>query len=161
MTNTPQQFTQRPPPSYWPRISSAIFYDDAARAIGWLCEAFGFTVKMKVEGEGGRIEHSELMLGGGLIMVGQSGGKSTRPDPLPCKSPQALGGFNTQALCVYIDDADAHCARARAAGAIIAEEPTTTDYGDDYWSDRGYRAVDPEGHHWWFVQRVRSAQSDG
>jgi uncharacterized glyoxalase superfamily protein PhnB len=34
-------------------------------------------------------------------------------------------------------------------------EPETHDYGDDYWSDRGYQVKDLEGHHWWFVQRVR------
>ena len=32
----------------------------------------------------------------------------------------------------------------------------TTDYGDDYWSDRSYRAMDPEGHQWWFMQRMRT-----
>lgn len=145
----------KPPPQGWPRISSAVFYDDAAAAIDWLCRAFGFEVRLRIEGEGGRIEHSELSYGEGLIMVGQAGGKSGREVPLPCKSPRALGGANTQALCICVDDADAHCAHAAAAGAKIVEPPTTHDYGDDYWSDRTYRAEDPEGHHWWFMQRVR------
>jgi uncharacterized glyoxalase superfamily protein PhnB len=57
---------------------------------------------------------------------------------------------------VYIDDVDAHCARARAAGATIASEPATTDYGDGYWVDRSYEAVDPEGHHWWIAQRIQN-----
>ena len=48
------------PPEGWPRISSAVFYDDAGKAIDWLCRAFGFEVQLKIEGEGGRIEHSEL-----------------------------------------------------------------------------------------------------
>ena len=34
--------------------------------------------------------------------------------------------------------------------------PETTDYGEDYWADRTYQAVDPEGHVWWFMQRVRN-----
>ena len=51
--------------------------------------------------------------------------------------------------------ADAHCARARAAGAKIHQEPKTTDYGEDYWADRSYEAEDPEGHRWWITQRVR------
>ena len=46
-------------------------------------------------------------------------------------------------------------ARARAAGAMIFAEPEEHDYGADYWSDRSYGAVDPEGHHWWFTQRLR------
>ncbi len=69
-----------------------------------------------------------------------------------------MGGVNTQMLGIFVDDADAHCARARAAGAKIIDEPTTNDYGDDYWADRTYRVEDPEGHHWWFMQRVRDAR---
>ena len=143
------------PPEGWPRISSSLFYEDAAKAIPWLCKAFGFEVRLKVEGEGGRIEHSELTFGEGLIMVGSTGGRQDRAVPLPCTSPRSLDGANTQALCVCVDDADAHCEIARKAGARIVEEPATHDYGDEYWSDRTYRAVDLEGHHWWFMQRVR------
>ncbi len=145
----------KPTPAGWPRISSAVFYEDAGAAIDWLCRVFGFSVRLKVEGEGGRIEHSELTFGEGLVMVGSAGGKSTRPDPLPGKSPRSLGGANTQILCVFVDDADAHCAKARAEGAHIVDEPSTQDYGEGYWADRSYRAEDPEGHHWFFMQRVR------
>lgn len=143
-------------PEGWPRISSSLFYEDAAKAIDFICEAFGFEVRLRIEGEGGRIEHSELTYGDGLIMVGSVGGKSSRPDPLPVTSPRAVGGKNTQTLCLCVDDADAHCAKARAAGAIIAQEPKVEDYGDEYWADRCYRAIDPEGHHWWFMQRIRT-----
>jgi uncharacterized glyoxalase superfamily protein PhnB len=139
----------------WPRSWSGVCYVEAAKAIAWLCSAFGFEVRLKVEGEGGRVEHSELTFGEGLIMVGSAGGKSDRPNGLPCKSPRALGGANTQALCICVDDVDAHCERARAAGAKIMEEPATQDYGEDYWSDRTYRAQDPEGHQWFFMQRIR------
>lgn len=148
-------------PDGWPRISSALFYDNAAAAIDWLCGAFGFEVRLKVEGEGGRIEHSELTFGEGLIMVGESGGKSSRAEPLPCKSPRALDGANTQALCVFVDDVDAHCARARAAGARIIDEPTNNDHGEGYWEDRTYRVEDLEGHHWWFMQRIRGPKPRG
>jgi uncharacterized glyoxalase superfamily protein PhnB len=54
-----------------------------------------------------------------------------------------------------VDDVDAHCERARAAGATILSEPTVSDYGEEHWADRGYEAEDPEGHRWWFAQRVR------
>jgi uncharacterized glyoxalase superfamily protein PhnB len=145
----------KPVPEGWPRISSALFYDDAAAAIDWLCRAFGFEVRLKIVGDGGRIEHSELSFGEGLIMVGQAGGKTERPQRLPCASPRSQGGMNTQALLVQVDDADAHCERARAAGAKIIEEPTTFDHGEDFWADRFYRAEDLEGHQWWFSHRVR------
>ncbi len=147
------------PPEGWPRISSALFYDDPAKAIDWLCKAFGFEVRLKVEGEGGRIEHSELVFGDGLIMVGHAGGKSGRPVLVPCKSPRSLDGTVTQALCVCVDDVDQHCRHARANGATIIEDPATQDYGDEYWSDRTYRAADLEGHQWWFMQRVREPKT--
>jgi uncharacterized glyoxalase superfamily protein PhnB len=146
------------PAKGWPQISSALFYQDAGAAIDWICRTFGFEVRLRVEGEGGRIEHSELVFGEGLIMIGQAGGRSDRPSPLPGRSPRSVGGANTQSLCVFVEDVDAHHERARAAGAKIIEPPSTTDYGEEYDSHRGYRAEDPEGHQWWFMQQVRAAK---
>lgn len=144
-------------PAGWPRISSSIFYDDPAAAIDWLCRAFGFEVRLKVEGEDGSIVHSELVFGEGLIMVG--GARRNDPGRGDYQrhhiSPRAVDGGNTQNVCVFVDDADAHCVRARAAGARVFREPETHDYGDDYWADRSYGALDLEGHQWWFMQRVR------
>jgi uncharacterized glyoxalase superfamily protein PhnB len=141
----------KPAPKGWPRISSSLAYDKAAPAIDWLCRAFGFEVQLRVDGEDGRVEHSELVLGGGLISIGDA-----KVHKYPWrKSPQTLGGANTQTLCVYVDDVDAHCERARKAGATILVDPETHDYGDDYWADRSYECVDLEGHHWWFMQRMR------
>lgn len=142
----------KPPPKGWPRMSSAVFYEDPAAAIDWLCRAFGFEVRLKVEGPQGQIVHSELTLDGALIMIGAIGGKDCWQQRY--RSPKQVGGI-TQALAFHIDDVDAHCERARAAGANIEREPTTTDYGEEYWADRSYGAIDPEGHLWWFMQRMR------
>ena len=143
----------KPPPKDWPRIASALFYEDPATAIDWRCNAFGFKCRMKVDGAEGQIVHSELVLDGGVIMV--AGTKSAhRPEVTYTRSPRQLGGANTQTMMVYVDDADAHCAHARAAGATIVHEPQTTDYGEGYWADRSYQAMDPEGHNWWFAQRI-------
>lgn len=139
----------KPPPAGWPRIASAVYYDDAAAAIDWLCRAFGFEVRVKIEGEGGRIEHSELMYGEGMVMVGQAGKEAFR------QSPRSLNGGNTQNMMLFVDDADAHCEHARTNGAKIIKEATTTDYGEEWWTDRGYECEDLEGHHWWFYQRLR------
>src|SRR5690606_20482582 len=109
-----------PTPADWPRLSSAVYYEDARAAIDWLCHAFGFEVRLLIEGEGGRVDHSELTFGDGLIMVGSVHG---RPGREFTASPRALGGKNTQSLCLYVDDVDEHCARARAAGAEITREP--------------------------------------
>ena len=144
-----------PTPPGWPRISTSLSYEDAGKAIDWLCKAFGFEVQMKVEGEGGRIEHSELIFGGGLIMVDSLGGNKDEKFPYRA-SPKQVGGKNTQNLFVYVDDVEAHCERAREAGATIVVEPKTTDYGEEYWSDRSYECTDLDGHHWWFAQRMRN-----
>jgi uncharacterized glyoxalase superfamily protein PhnB len=136
-------------PKGWPRITASLTYANAGKAIDWLCKAFGFEVRLKVEADNGKIAHSELELGGGLITLGDA----EKPGRDWRKTPAQAGGC-TAALCVYVDDVDAHCARARAAGAVIASEPTTHDYGDGYWVDRSYEAVDPEGHHWWFMTRL-------
>jgi uncharacterized glyoxalase superfamily protein PhnB len=140
-----------PTPPGWPRISTALYYENASAAIDWLCKAFGFEVRLKVEGDGGRIEHSELVYGDGVIMVGEA-----TKDRFPYRrSPTQIGGANTQSAMIYVDDVEAHCRQARAAGATVRAEPETHDYGEDYWSDRGYECEDVEGHHWWFYQRLR------
>jgi uncharacterized glyoxalase superfamily protein PhnB len=145
----------KPLPPGWPRITSSANYDDAAAAIDWLCRAFGFEVRLKVDGEGGSIEHSELVFGQGVVMVADAK-RLARVGRAHGKSPRSLGGANTQSMMVYVDDVEAHCKRARAAGAKIVSEPKTVDYGTEYWSDRGYEAEDPEGHHWWFYERLRN-----
>lgn len=146
--------TKAPPPG-WPRISSTIFYSDPAAAIDWICRVLGFELRMKVEGDEGEIVHSELTFGEGLIMVGGTGIREDRTHQLPAKAPQEIEGGNTQALCVFVDDVDAHFAHAKESGATIIDEPVTHDYGDDYWADRTYRVADLEGHHWWFMQRMK------
>jgi len=142
----------KPLPKGWPRISSSVTVKHAPTAIDWYCRAFGFELRLKVEGEGGRIEHCELELGGGLVMLGDNPAEKGRPWR---KTPAEVGGANTQTMMVFVDDVDAHCVRSRAAGAHIATEPETHDYGDEYWTDRSYEAVDPDGHHWWFTQRIK------
>ncbi|HME39889.1 MAG TPA: VOC family protein [Steroidobacteraceae bacterium] len=146
----------KPTPSGWPRLSSSVFYQDAAAAIDWLCDAFGFEVRLKVEGENGRIEHSELSYGEGLIMVGQEAPDSERLWKRHMRSPKSLDGNGTQSIMFFVDDALTHCDHARARGAHIVEEPATHDYGEDYWADMSYGARDPEGHLWWITQRLRS-----
>ena len=133
----------KPTPKGWPRISCSLYYQDASKAIDWLCSAFGFEVRLKVEGEGGRIEHSELVFGDGLIMVSDAG--RAKEKGYPGASPKSLNGANTINLMVYVDDAIAHCERARKAGAKILMAPA-----DQFYGDRAYRAEDPEGHIWYF-----------
>ena len=145
----------KPTPPGWPRISTALSYPDPRAAIDWLARAFGFEVRLLVEGDAGAVEHSELTFGEGLIMVG-------RPKGEKCgyrRAPSEVNGINTQSLMVYVDDIEAHCQRAKAAGAVVTSEIQTHDYGEDYWVDRSYECRDIGGHHWWFSERVRGPKS--
>src|SRR5947199_7933963 len=96
-------------------IYPCLIYNDAPAAIEWLCRAFGFTKRLVVPGPNGTIIHSELSLGPGVIMVSSARPNSGRV------SPRSLPAIN-QALCVRIDDPDAHFARAKAAGAAVLQE---------------------------------------
>ena len=67
------------------------------------------------------------------------------------ETPNGLGGKNTQSVHVHLsEDIDAHCARARAAGAEILQAPQ-----DQFYGDRVYRARDIAGHLWTFGQTVK------
>lgn len=128
--------TTRPTPS---DIHPSLIYDDAAAAIEWLCRAFGFTKRFVVPGENGRIEHSELSLGTGVVMV------SSEKKDMGWVGPRHLQGGASHGLSVVVEDPDAHCAAAVAAGARIVRPLQDEEYGA-----RGYMAEDPEGHKWYF-----------
>ena len=151
----------KPTPAGWPRISPGVYYRDALAMLDWLPRAFGFKVQQQVV-EDGHLVHSQLIYGDGLIMVGEELAADQRRFGIDRLSPASADRLsplnarcNTQNLMVYVDDVDAHCAVARAAGATIVAEPEDHDYGEGYWCDRAYGATDPEGHLWWFVQRLR------
>lgn len=91
----------KPTPPGWPRISSSAWYEDPAKAIDWLCNAFGFEVRLKVEGDDGSILHSELVFGEGVVMVG-SAKKESRPGSSYRQSPRMIGGANTRLKCPSI-----------------------------------------------------------
>ena len=142
----------QPTPADWPRLSSALFYEDPSAAIAWLERAFGFETRLRVDDADGGVIHSELTYGGAVVMVA---GLVRDDQPNGRASPRQVDGLNTQSLFLYVDDVDAHCERARAAGGKVLSEPRTTDYGEGYWVDRGYEVADLEGHRWWFAQRMR------
>ncbi len=126
-----------------PSITPALVYRDPRAAFDWIRKAFGFEIEFYIEDEAGHLVHSQLRFGDGLVMVGAEWSEHH-------SSPRALGDRCTQTVHVHLtEDLDAHCARARAAGAEIIAEPETQFYGD-----RTYRARDPEGHIWTFGQTV-------
>jgi uncharacterized glyoxalase superfamily protein PhnB len=122
-------------------FSSALCYLDPKAAFRWLEGAFGFEPLMVILDEKDNLAHSEMSYGQGVVMIGSEWSADH-------KSPKSVGGKNTQTVHVQLargEDVDAHCERARKAGAEILQEPDTQFYGD-----RTYRARDPEGHIWTF-----------
>ncbi len=122
-------------------IIPTLRYYDAPTMIAWLIEAFGFEQHVVHAAPDGTIAHAQLTFGNGMIMLGQA-----RDDSYGklCRTPRDLGG-TTQGPYIVIADADAHHARAVAAGAQIVRSLDDTDYGS-----REYSARDPEGHLWNF-----------
>jgi uncharacterized glyoxalase superfamily protein PhnB len=116
-----------------PTVIPVLRYEDAPRAISFLEEAFGFVRQMVHEGGEGEIVHAELTYGDGMIML-----SSARDDGYGSHAGQGW-------LYVAVEDADAHFAQAKAAGAEIIRELEDQDYGS-----RDYGARDFEGNRWSF-----------
>src|SRR3954468_1834413 len=124
----------------WPDVIPYIRYEDAPAMLDWLETAFGFERRIVYE-EGDQVVHAEVTFGSGMLMLG-----STREGaPESSKTPKQLGGEFTGGIYVVVEDPDAHCERARAAGADIVREVEDQDYGS-----RDYAARDPEGYVWSF-----------
>lgn len=128
---TADPLTNVPAPTIFPSVG----YRDQNAAIDFLTTAFGFEEHVIYRNEDGSIAHAELRYGPSIMFVGTAG----------------PGGGH---LYVAVEDADAHCARARGAGATIDKEPYDTDYGS-----RDYRARDPEGNAWLFGTYRPGAES--
>ena len=118
-------------------------YSDVAAALIWLERAFAFQEAPGARfADAQRLIHAELVTPlGGRVMLGGAGGHGVFP-------PGAQGRPSTL-LCVYVDDVNAHCARARGAGARVCAEPE-----DKFFGDRVYECIDLEGHRWSFHQRL-------
>ena len=132
-----------------PTMSSGIACRDPRAELRWLEHAFGFEITMVIENPDGSIGHSEIQLGEGIVYVGSEWDERHR-------SPASLGGVNTQSIHIQLPTGlDAHCERARAAGAVIVREPA-----DQFYGDRNYMAIDPEGHIWSFAQTIKVMSFD-
>jgi uncharacterized glyoxalase superfamily protein PhnB len=132
-------------------LSSALCYVDPKAAFHWLEEAFGFEPLFVILDAEDNLAHSEMTYGASVVMIGSEWSADH-------KSPKSLGGKNSQTVHVQLsrgEDIDAHCERARKAGAEILQEPSTQFYGD-----RTYRARDPEGHIWTFGVTVEAITPD-
>ncbi len=133
------------------RIIPMLAYEDGVAAMDWLCKAFGFTEKMKMLDESGRLAHGEIALANASVMLAapSENYQSPKHHRQVCKeaakwyaSPYIING-----VLVLVDDIEAHYKNAKACGAHILSEIETGGPG------ARYRAEDPEGQRWMFMQK--------
>ena len=116
-------------------VVPVLVYPDVRAAVGWLSAAFGFVERVRI----GENHRAQLRFGDGDVIVGDVHGERRSPRP----------GEITHSVLVRVDDARAHCERARAHGARILTEPTEFEYGE-----LQYTAEDPAGHRWTFSETL-------
>ncbi len=126
-------------------VIPVLIYPDVGEAVDWLGRAFGFVERVRI-GENHRAQLSVGVGDGdgdgdgdGAIIVGDV--RNDRHPPRP--------GEVTHSVMVRVEDARAHCERAREHGAVILEEPTDFPYGE-----RQYTAGDHAGHQWTFSETL-------
>ena len=129
-----------------------LYYRDPIAAIRWLEAAFGFELNSLVTDDQGRVGHSEMSYRGAVLSVHPEFSSPDLLGPAQLKSPESLGGASGQFVRVGVEsEIDAHCERARKAGARITQEPR-----DEFYGERIYRALDLEGHVWVFAEPIRT-----
>jgi uncharacterized glyoxalase superfamily protein PhnB len=116
-------------------VIPVLIYPDVREAVAWLGAAFGFAERVRI----GEDHRSQLSFGAGAVIVGDV--RNERRPPRP--------GEVTHSVMVRVEDARAHCERAREHGARILMEPTDFEYGE-----RQYEALDLAGHLWTFTETI-------
>ena len=125
--------TNRSIPS--PTVIPVLIYPDVREAVAWLSAAFGFEERLQI----GESHRSQMRFGDGAVIAADVRKEQRPPRP----------GEVTHSVLVRVDDARAHCERARAHGARIVMEPTDFEYGE-----RQYAAEDLAGHRWTFSETL-------
>lgn len=114
-------------------VIPVLAYPDVNQAVAWLCDAFGFSVRLRIGNH-----RVQLNVGDGAVIV-----REMRRDEV--NTPLGLG----PSVMIRVENADAHCNRAKDHGARITQEPVTHPYGE-----RQYNADDFAGHSWTFSESV-------
>lgn len=116
-------------------VIPVLTYPDVREAVAWLAAAFGFVERVRI----GENHRAQLRFGDGDLIVADVHGDRRAP----------RGGEGTHSVMVRVEDARAHCERARERGARILMEPTDMMFGE-----RQYSAEDLAGHHWTFTETL-------
>ncbi len=110
-------------------VIPVIAYANLGEAIDWLCDVFGFTVRVRIGDH-----RAQLNVGDGAIVLRQA-------DEGAAESGDSV--------MVRVEDVDEHCERAKQRGARIVEPPTDFPYGE-----RQYSVEDFAGRVWKFSQSI-------
>jgi uncharacterized glyoxalase superfamily protein PhnB len=138
------------------RIVPMIAYADAAAAIDWLTEAFGFRERegQRFTGEHGVVMHAELERDGAIVMLATPNAEYEGPrrHRETCEAARRWldNPWVIDGVLVEVDDVDAHHAHAVAAGASVIRALEDVDGA----GMRLYTAEDLEGHRWMFGQQL-------
>ncbi len=116
-------------------VIPVLVYPDVRAAVAWLSAAFGFAERVRI----GENHRAQLRFGDGAVIVADVRGDRRPPRP----------GEADHSVMVRVEDARAHCERAREHGARILMEPADFEYGE-----RQYHAEDPAGHQWTFSETL-------
>jgi len=118
-------------------VIPVLIYPDVREAVVWLTAAFGFEERVQI----GENHRSQMKVGeGGAVILGD-----VRYDRIPPRK-----GEVNHSVVVRVEDALAHCERARAHGAKIIDELRDFEYGE-----RQYSAEDFTGHQWTFSETLK------
>jgi uncharacterized glyoxalase superfamily protein PhnB len=120
-------------------VIPVLAYPDVNQAATWLCEAFGFSVRLRIGSH-----RVQLNVGDGAVIVRE----------LRANEVNAELGVGHSVL-IRVEDADAHCRHAKSHGSRITQEPSTYPFGE-----RQYNATDLAGHSWTFSQSVADARPE-
>ena len=115
-------------------VIPVLIYPDPSVAADWLSKAFGFTVRLRIANH--RIQ---MRAGEGCFTIAEGDVKPNR----------------SSITQVRIEDALAHCERARRNGATILTEPKDHIYGE-----RQYNAQDFHGHYWDFTETLSDVEPE-
>ena len=123
------------------RVIPLLVYENLPATHDFLVDAFGFEAGgVHYDDDGGPL-HAEVRAGDTTIWMHRVVAEQRLNTP---RAVESVSG-----LVVFVDDVDAHYARAVAAGASVDGEPRDQPYGE-----REYGARDVEGHRWWFVMPI-------
>lgn len=138
----------KPIPEGYHSVTPYLIFDRAAEAIAFYKKALGATEIMRMEGQGGKVQHAEIKIGDSPVMLADE-----HPE-MGALSPRTTGG-SPVTLYVYVETVDAAVERAVAAGAKLFRP-----VADQFYGDRMGGIEDPFGYRWFIATHQEDLSVD-